>query len=363
MTPIEAAESRVRRFLTVWPVAERYAVRDGYLIPIPNGPARSDRSYPPLARPELPAEFAKLATGDAADVLAFAKTYGVLGYKDALRFPAEAVGAQDLRLYDSNAPGDPLPWIAAHARAVALVGSLANALDDPNALAALLATITVRTEDGEEELSFQCPARGHTRPGQMQMRPARTPRESALHVIAHIVNANLGGVERELVVESQPPGGALGLTSAFTPHSLTDCIYWLLADAVADGKVRACLACQRFFVSTDQRMKFCPRPMGHSGASLCLTRYKQAQYRTRHAAPPEPERAGALLSAAPHEGTKQGLKRERPQEEGRRPARRRTKSTQLAITKENARMPKTVNRDTNASTTRKAARPARQGRR
>jgi hypothetical protein len=285
----ELAESRVRRFVNLWPVAERYEIRKGFLVVA--GPERPP-AYAPLGRPELPAEFAKLAKGDAEAVLAFAKTYGALGYADALRFPAEALGAAVERLYDPNAPGDPLPWIFAHARAVALVGDLAHALDEPNALAALLATITVREAHGEELLSFQGPARGYERPAQVQMRPAETPRASALHVIAHIINGNLGGVTRELLVEPQA-GGALGLTSIFAPLSLLDCIYWLLADAVADGKVRACLACQRFFVSTDGRMKFCPRPMGQDGASLCLTRYKQQQYRTRHPAPEDSERARA----------------------------------------------------------------------
>ena len=164
----------------------------------------------------------------------------------------------------------------AHATAVALVGEVAAALEDAARLRTVLDRLTVRESDGHETLAFACPERGWRRPSQVSMRPAETPRGSGLALMAHVINENMGGVDRELLIG---PGGAL--ISSFAPLSLLDAIWWLTADAVSASTIRACAACGRFFVTTHGRARFCPRPLGQAGASLCLTRYKQQQYRAR----------------------------------------------------------------------------------
>ena len=76
---------------------------------IPRGPSAR---YSPETCPALPQQLARLARGDAAAVLAFVRTYGLLGYAQV----AAAVG----RDTHSHAPGDPLAWIWAQAETVAL---------------------------------------------------------------------------------------------------------------------------------------------------------------------------------------------------------------------------------------------------
>ena len=276
-------ESRGRSFADEWPVAEDYVIQSGLVRPRVGGKPVA-REYLPMAQPELPAEFAKVGGGDGEGaVLGFIRRYGLLGYAQAWRFPFEELGAARSRFYTPNLAGDPVPWLVAHARAVALVGELARALDEPEALSLQIGQLTVRAATGDEMLAFSVPGRGRTRPGQVQMRPRKSPRESALEIIAHILNENLDGVSRTLLVEPQDDR-RLGLTSLFTPLNLLDAIYWLLADAVVGARVRSCLACKRFFMATSDRMKFCPPPMGLAGVSRCMNRFKQQQFRERKAA-------------------------------------------------------------------------------
>ena len=76
----------------------------------PQGTIRA--RYSPETCPALPQQLARLARGDTAAVLAFVRTYGLLGYAQV----AAAVG----RDTHNHAPGDPLAWIWAQAETVAL---------------------------------------------------------------------------------------------------------------------------------------------------------------------------------------------------------------------------------------------------
>jgi hypothetical protein len=150
-------------------------------------------------------------------------------------------------------------------------------------LAVQIDQLIVRAADGHATLTYQVPRRGYTHPSQVSARPSKTPRETALHIITTILNANLDGVSRQLIVEIKDDRRP-GLTSLFEPLALIDSVWWLLADAVVKGKVRECLECGAFFVATDDRMRFCPLPRGQEGSgSRCLSRAKQREYRVRKA--------------------------------------------------------------------------------
>jgi len=90
------------------------------------------RSYLPITCPELPTEFAKLASGAEREVLAFVHRYGQLGYFFAAESCLARHSAELRELRDSKyIKGDPLSWIIAHAKAVQLVLQLREAFDDP----------------------------------------------------------------------------------------------------------------------------------------------------------------------------------------------------------------------------------------
>src|SRR5262249_6605387 len=153
-------------------------------------------------------EFARLATGEPEAILRFAREYGLLGYADrrgvgGFESAAIALGRRNLEVVRAQNPdlwGDPVPWIVAHARGVRLVGDLAAALDDQVKLAAHLARLTVRTADGSTQIvSFPCPRLDWEAPAQESLRLSETPRQTAQAVMATILDANLGGIDRHMV--------------------------------------------------------------------------------------------------------------------------------------------------------------------
>ena len=105
--PGHAAHAR-RHFVRDAVVFDDYRIAEGMVVP--QGGLR--RRYHPETCPTLPQQLARLTRGDTPAVLAFVRTYGLLGYA-AL---AAAVG----RGAPYDAAGDPLGWIWAHAETVAL---------------------------------------------------------------------------------------------------------------------------------------------------------------------------------------------------------------------------------------------------
>lgn len=272
----EILESRSRSFLGMWPVASDYAIRDGYIIEIGD----KKEWYLPMGRPELPGEFAKLATGSEEDVLQFVRRYGLLGYCQAFRFP-EAISADKMRVYDYNAPGDPLSWVFAHAKAVNLVMQLAKLLNKPAGLKAFMGRLMVE-RNGRPYISYVLPKRGYHLPSQVEEKIYETEEETARRIIAKILNSNLEGIQREIVVEYVPATEdegkcVLGFTSSFSFNNLLDCIYWLVADAVTAGKIRACLYCGKPFIAPNDKTKYCP-PLQWETVSRCMNRAKQRRF-------------------------------------------------------------------------------------
>ena len=117
-----------RHFVRDAVVFEDYTIAEGRVIP--QGAPRT--RYHPETCPALPQQLARLARGDTRAVLAFVRTYGLLGYASL----AAAVG----RGVPSDAAGDPLGWIWAQAETVALCLHLTYGLqagDDARAAAQL----------------------------------------------------------------------------------------------------------------------------------------------------------------------------------------------------------------------------------
>ena len=129
------AAHALRYFVRDAVVFDDYTIAEGMVIP--QGALR--RRYHPETCPTLPQQLARLTRGDTPAVLAFVRTYGLLGYA-AL---AAAVG----RGAPSDAAGDPLGWIWAHAETVALCLHLTYGLQagDDAALQHLLTSGTAPT--------------------------------------------------------------------------------------------------------------------------------------------------------------------------------------------------------------------------
>ena len=101
--------------------------------------------------------------------------------------------------------------------------------------------------------------------------------QNSLEIVKDILNRNLTGVARQIIVELQDDG-ELGFSTLFRPENLADCVYWHLADAAAGGWVRRCAdpRCGAFFLARNRRVKYCPPPMGilGDGVSPCMNRAK-----------------------------------------------------------------------------------------
>jgi hypothetical protein len=286
---LELLESRSRAFATTWWIAEDYAIDGAVVRPLVNGrpvdplrgPEAKAKEYSPLSYPEIVGEFAKLAGGQEGGILAFVRRYGLLGYWAAFRLAEEWLGATELG-HDPEIRGDPVAWILAHASAVNLVLELAEALSDPARLVAHIQRLTVRDDRGFEQLSYALPRRGLTLASQVSQRPFRNSRDAALHVIVAILDVNLQGVSRGMGIERRDDSRVPELVNLFYPENLLDCIYWHLADAVVGSSICRCENCQRFFIATHGRMRYCPRLMGEEGVSRCMNQAKQRSFRQKN---------------------------------------------------------------------------------
>src|SRR5262245_11107512 len=161
-------------FRQVWWVYSRYEIQEDLVVPIDTGSAEIEaragesfkssglgalrayrrpgtRSYLPITCPELPAEFAKLASGAEREVLAFVHRYGQLGYYFAAESGLARHSPELRELRNSKyTKGDPVSWIIAHAKAVQLVLQLREAFDDPVRLQQHLEGLTSE-EDGVQD--------------------------------------------------------------------------------------------------------------------------------------------------------------------------------------------------------------------
>jgi hypothetical protein len=110
--------------------------------------------------------------------------------------------------------------------------------------------------------------------------------ESVYEVLLRVVNVNLEGLMPRLGLERLPRAGLPdGLAPALGVHfrSLLEVMYWHLARVVAgaeDVRAARCEECQRPFVRTHGRERFCP-PLGPEKASLCSGRARARRSRQK----------------------------------------------------------------------------------
>jgi hypothetical protein len=246
----------------------------------------------PLAHRKLPGEFAKLANGNTQNLLRFVQRYGHLGYAESFNW-LELIGASSQRLHNPKIQGDPVAWVLSHARQVNLVMGLRAALADNRAISARLQELVVKdSKTGAERLLLQVAQRGYTYPSESSFRIFDDPRETALQIISTILNNNLDGIPRGIIIEWDAKKRRRELSSIFEPQNLLDSIYWLLADAVVMYTVKICKyhRCQRPFVATNERMEYCPPPIEpgkkidplNPPVSPCLNRAKQDKFRNKN---------------------------------------------------------------------------------
>jgi len=243
-------EPRVpRRFVSEAVVFEDYTTRDGVVLP--QGAIRA--RYHPETCPALPQQLARLTRGDTAAVLAFVRTYGLLGYAHL----AAAVGRGD----PHPALGDPLAWIWAQAETVALCLYLTYGLQ------------------AEDDAALQHGLRAWQIPKPPQMpggpplivpavwdqprvvvcwpAPLHSPddwRTYARYIRREVINAHLVGIRPQLVARgaTDQPGCQF--------EALIAMVYWHLLHIAAQGVVQRCAepACRAFFVQTRRTQRFCP---------------------------------------------------------------------------------------------------------
>jgi hypothetical protein len=256
--------------------------------------------YAALGHPEIPGELAKVRS--TSDAESFARRYGLLGFVDADRTPPvgldEALIAfkepsvaadtwqhlvrerQELR----RAPGDPMDWFLAHAATVSVILELSHLLQTGGdaGLSRYLGQYRARRANGDEAIVLRVAIAGDFPPGLMEF-PVNVGVDGRIEnattlgrrIVAELLNANMRRTRRYVDRETLRP--------YFGLQTLADCIYWLLANEVSGGRLRQCKSCSGIFTATDDRMRYCPPPMGLTGASRCMNRAKQRKLRAKRA--------------------------------------------------------------------------------
>lgn len=284
VTREEYLESRSRSFNRTWSIAEDYIAKEGCILPICKGEVispeltlKEDNHYLPMGRPELPGEFARLADESEEKVLDFVRRYGLLGY---YRRPEQSRPINPINDFS----GDPLNWIFVHAKTVNLAMNLAEALDKPKELKILTERFFVKEalswRGKEWNTALLLPKPALDLPGYVGTIMRASARENALSVIESILNPNLTGLTRKMQVEWSEEKGEQVINTFFSFGNLLDCIYWLLADAVTNAKIRSCEHCGKPFVAPNDRTKYCP-PLQWETVSRCMNRAKQARHRDK----------------------------------------------------------------------------------
>ena len=238
-----------RHFVSDAVVFEDYTIAEGRVIP--QGAPRT--RYHPETCPALPQQLARLARGDTRAVLAFVRTYGLLGYAPL----AAAVGRGVL----SDAAGDPLGWIWAQAETVALCLHLTYGLQagDDAALQHSLRAVQLpqppQTDSGPQLI---VPAVwDQPRVPISWASPLHSPedwRTYARAIRREVMNAHLLGILPQLIDRGDRDHPSCHF------QALIAMVYWHLLHIATQGIVQRCAdaSCRAFFVQTRRTQRFCP---------------------------------------------------------------------------------------------------------
>jgi hypothetical protein len=289
----EVAPNIQRGFAQFWRVYEDYKIIDGRLCQ----QGEETYSYAPMVHEELPSQLAKLTRGDEAGVLAFARVYGSLGYKEFVPFVTRLAYV-----------GDPLSWIWAHAETIRLCLLLSKSLQDEDlsTLNRILSGQQVTARDVEElcepaqaaaiqdELRWAKstrPAvliaeRDTVRLDRWNLRNEVTDADKERDLFGvrdfrnRMINANIKGMVREVHT-----GWRTKDRSYWRFTALIETAYWHLANTIDGGKLIRCEECQGLFIQRDKRQRFCPPLFTHPSStrrhSRCGTHKRVKALRSR----------------------------------------------------------------------------------
>ncbi len=257
-----------RGFQTTWEVCSAYTIQEDRLYPM--GDARE--TYAPMRYMELPSEIAKLPSGDTKAVLDFAKTYGLMGY--AALHPKTPADGQ------TQAGGEPLTWIWAHAQGLKLCFDLSMYLytqDEAKLDAYLEAYRAGKAVRGLQPYAAVIASRDQV----VHQRWLRQADSSAVKLARDIrrqlINQNIVGIHRAFQdVDGRDQ-------AHFVCSALVEAAYWHLGETVLEQRhpVLRCEGCGAAFVQRDPRQRFCP-PRLHQKSSACAIRVRVRKHRQIH---------------------------------------------------------------------------------
>jgi hypothetical protein len=271
-------------------VAKQYQLTNGLLRRVGHGVART---YMPFSEVGLPTALARISTKEITP-LEFASEFGELGYSRLVRaallprfsaclpksdnWKTAHAAYRDYRDAVMTAArdlleGDPVDWIIAQSRTVALclnfvgllgggdeyeiLDALADVTRGPYAMRDQIVTLPVK--EWREAL------RNGIAPSVIIRRP-----------LCDLIAENIAGVRRWLITD---PHGSRA--ESFFFGTTIEAAYWQLADKMEAKMVLRCAECKRFFVARDKRQQYCP-PLPGSSRSRCSSRLNVKNWRDRH---------------------------------------------------------------------------------
>ena len=255
--PQPSPECALSGVVPCWGVVGGYIVSGGIL-------RESDRSemraYNPFAEYELPTQVARIVTGDVSPE-EFAGKFGLLGH-DHLVSRRECKG------------GDPIEWVRAHSRTVALCLDLIGVLEEGDEV--VIGDAVETTRPGPY-IWGQRIGKLPTRFTDHSLKKNVPPAAIARNWLTRLITDNIQGITRRLSTDAY----GSRLASYFSFKAMIETVYWQLADRVEGGGVRRCLECRRFFLTRDKRQQYCP-PYPGSTRSRCSSRVNVNSFRSRH---------------------------------------------------------------------------------
>lgn len=266
-------------FIQTWSVLSGpcgYVVTDGFLQ-APKDPT-SARWYNPFAEYELPTQLARIATGELS-LEEFAGRFGLLGYENLFRqtmlaraMPGRELLRQLSRDKAIRKGGEPVKWVLAHSRTVALCLQLIGVLEEADSQAIVEAVETTTPGPYAWGLGVGKLSTAFARQT-LEVRP-KLHAGIARGWLRNFITENIAGISRRMDMDAY----GTRLASFFSFRAMIQTVYWQLADKVEGGGIRRCLECKRFFLARDKRQQYCP-PFPGATRSRCSSRLNTSSFR------------------------------------------------------------------------------------
>jgi len=242
-------------------------------------------NYNPFDLPNLPNAFSKIH--DESTAVIFVTKYGLLGYSWLVDI-GKRVG------------GDPLWWVLAHAESIRFVLNLIAALskNDDDAILKTLNTARVKSDrsvlseeikpiegKGILDASYKVAVGPYNAViGNATFAPTEEGKLKvhANYLIVKIVNENI----KDITWNFHYDDSVNKIKPYFRVRALITAIWKMTGDMAlisqeTKGKgIRICDECERPFLVTDKRQRFCP-PDRFSKTSLCGSRHRMENYRNK----------------------------------------------------------------------------------